>query len=76
MFLLKFKFIVEINEVKLLKKKLNFPFFRNILTFRETLRLQPNCTREPQKSRMGIIHMGSRSCQGDVQAATQILQSN
>lgn len=39
---------------------------------RRTLKRQPNCTREPQKSRMAIIHMGSRSCHAGVQAVTLI----
>ena len=39
---------------------------------RKTLKRQPNCTRERQKSRMAIIHMGSRSCHAGVQAVTLI----
>ena len=39
---------------------------------RKTLKPQPNCTRERQKSRMAIIPMGSRSCHADVQAVTLI----
>lgn len=39
---------------------------------RKTLKRQPNCTRERQKSRMAIIHMGSRSCHAGVQVVTLI----